>query len=156
MKQVVFLLGAAFLSFSSISAKAQDQAIDRPLALQNVSDQNSCTIELWVLKRYGASGASGAGGALFGVLGVLVEAAINQKGDAEKRTEMMEIISPQYIKDTFLTTDLTSRTKKKFVSINYHELPDEKMEFKNLLNSKSRSTKNEASCYYEVIVKNIF
>lgn len=115
----------------------------------------TCDIELWVAKKYGYEGSSGGGQLAFGLLGALVEAAANKKGNAEKKSEMMEIIPPEFIKDVFLSTDLTTRLKKDAVQVNYHELSDDKNEINSLLSAKKRSTESSSDCYYEVYVKGI-
>ena len=148
-------VGLASLLLISNASAAQERQSFSTTETANVSDQNSCNIELWVAKRYGVDGSSGAGAALFGLLGALVEAAANSKGDKEKKTEMMEIIPPEFIKDTFLSTDLTTRLKKDYVSINYHELSEDKVQLKILLDAKTRSSNSAASCYYEVFIKSI-
>ena len=149
MASAILFLGAGSQAF----AQAQEQTT------QNTNAQaptlNSCDIELWVAKKYGYEGSSGGGQLAFGLLGALVEAAANKKGDAEKKSEMMEIIPPEFIKDVFLSTDLTTRLKKDAVQVNYHELSDSKDEINALLFAKKRSTENTNECYYEVYVKSI-
>lgn len=155
MNQRAINIGLASLLLASNAAEAQEVQSPSTIEKTNFSDENSCNIELWVAKRYGVDGSSGAGAALFGLLGALVEAAANSAGDKEKKTEMMEIIPPEFIKETFLSTDLTTRLKKDYISINYHELSDDKVQLKNLLDTKTRSSSSQASCYYEVFVKSI-
>lgn len=146
--------GLAMLGTSTnVMAQAQVQASASPNA--QAQSPSSCDIELWVAKKYGYEGSSGGGQLAFGLLGALVEAAANKKGNAEKKSEMMEIIPPEFIKDVFLSTDLTTRLKREAVQVNYHELSDDKNEINSLLSAKKRSTESSSDCYYEVYVKSI-
>lgn len=148
---------ACGLALFGASTPAVAQAQEQTSASPSVQAQSpsSCDIELWVAKKYGYEGSSGGGQLAFGLLGALVEAAANKKGDAEKKSEMMEIIPPEFIKDVFLSTDLTTRLKRDAVQVNYHELSDDKNEINSLLSAKKRSTESSSDCYYEVYVKSI-
>lgn len=158
MKKVTTsLIGALALVTTSSAAMAQDQTAPKTAVSEQSQPAltNACVIELWVAKRYGVEGSSGAGQLAFGLLGALIEAAANEKGDAEKKSEMMEIIPPEFIKSVFMSTDLTTRLKRDAVMVNYYELLDSKDEINALLKAKTRSTQETSDCYYEVFVKSI-
>lgn len=150
------LVSAALLGMGFPAAvQAQNKATTSASAEVQPQSSNSCVIELWVAKKYGYQGSSGGGQLALGLLGALIEAAANKKGDSEKKSEMMEIIPPEFIKEVFLSTDLTTTLKKESIFVNYHELSDKKEEINSLLSSKKRSTENLSECYYEVFVQNI-
>jgi hypothetical protein len=156
-KAATSLIGAVALVTTTSATYAQDQVA--PTAAVSENSQavlgNACVIELWVAKRYGVDGSSGAGQLAFGLLGALIEAAANEKGDAEKKSEMMEIIPPEFIKSVFMSTDLTTRLKRDAVMVNYHELSDSNNEINVLMKAKTRSTPETSDCYYEVFVNRI-
>ena len=110
----------SFLFFSSASH-----------AQSNISDsanENSCVIQLYVANRYGVTGTTGFLGTMLGggLLGTLAVDAANKEGNEKRKTALMEVISPEYIKSVFLETDLVSRLKASSIQINYSDLPSEK------------------------------
>lgn len=139
---------------TATTALAQDVVPAEPVTQPSLD--NSCAVELWVVKRYDVETTSGVGAAAFGIVGALIEAAANKEGDALKKSEMMEIIPPEYIKEVFLSTDLTTRLNRDSVLVNYHELSEDDKEAGTLISAKNRSTTNVSSCYYEVFVKKLW
>lgn len=148
----ILMVSCAVVAIAS-SALAQDIAPAQPVTQPSLD--NSCVVELWVAKRYDVATQSGLGVLALGVVGGLIEESINKDRDNQKKSELMEIISPEFIKNVFMSTDLTTRLNKDNVEVNYHTLSEDKVEINSILLAKIRSTSNENECYREVFVKEI-
>ncbi len=123
----------------------------------NPINENACVIELGVANRYGVTGTTGFLGTMLGggLLGTLAVNAANKDGNEKRKTELMEVISPEYIKSVFIQTDLVSRIKSDALQINYYDLPDDKKVIKTMLNSSKRRSEAANACYYEIFIKDI-
>jgi hypothetical protein len=154
MEKLMAALTASFALMGAVSSVSAQEVAPSPSVSQSTPD-NSCVVELWVAKRYDVATQSGLGVVALGVVGGLIEEAMNKERDSGKKTELMEIISPEFIKNVFMSTDLTTRLNKEVVEVNYHTLSDDKAEINSLLSSKVRSVPSDDECYREVFVKEI-
>ncbi len=123
----------------------------------NPITENACVIELGVANRYGVTGTTSFLGTMLGggLLGALAVDAANKDGNEKRKTELMEVLSPEYIKSVFIQTDLVSRIKSDALQINYYDLPDDKKIVNTMIKSSKPQSQNSRPCYYDVLIRDI-
>jgi hypothetical protein len=161
MKKFGLPLIGAFCAFALPTASLAQNQSTPDLDSDEKSTQQSvepCVIELFVAKRYGVSGTTGFFDSLLGTQGIvggLASEALNKNANDERKTELMQVLSSDFIKSTFLETDITSRLKADSVQVNYNILTDDRKKINSILKSDERLTKSGSECYLEIYLRNI-
>ena len=148
------LIGLLLFMASEGQVRSENVPAEQADSQAEISE-NSCVIEFWASKNYNYQGEGVAASRAFGLLGALVSAANGPNKDDQKRSELMDILTPDYIKSVFISTDITSILQKDQVILKYNELNGDKNALKNMISSKFRSSHSNSDCYYEIYVRDI-